>query len=223
MENGAIFKQIPKVMAEIGAIGKERENSIQKYSFRGIDDVYNAVHAALAKNGVFCTPIVESIEREERKSKNGGLLLYTVLKMKYLFYAEDGSYITLSTVGEAMDSSDKSCNKAMSAAQKYAFFQLFCIPTEEPKDTENDNYEPEKKTTPQPTQGKKPKPEDVEAKAKAEKMLKEIGLKIGVGEFVVFLGVEGYETLAELMEADIDTIRRVYKKAQEMEKIKNAE
>ena len=44
-----------------------------------------------------------------------------------------------------MDSGDKSCNKAMSAAQKYAFLQVFCIPTEdppsEPKDTEGQTHE----------------------------------------------------------------------------------
>ena len=43
-------------------------------------------------------------------------------------------------MGEGMDSGDKATNKAMSAAQKYAFFQVFCIPTEEPKDSELDSH-----------------------------------------------------------------------------------
>ncbi len=45
-----------------------------------------------------------------------------------------------------MDSGDKSANKAMSAAYKYALMQVFCIPTDEPKDTENETHEVAPKT-----------------------------------------------------------------------------
>ena len=41
-----------------------------------------------------------------------------------------------------MDSGDKSFNKAMSAAYKYALFQVFCVPTEEMVDSEVDSPEP---------------------------------------------------------------------------------
>lgn len=136
-----IFKKIPEVMAEIGAIGKTRNNPQQGYKFRGIDEVYNAVNAALSKHGIFCAPTVLSMSREERQTKTGGTLLYTILNIKYTFYASDGSFFDCVTVGEAMDSGDKSCNKAMSAAQKYAFFQVFSIPTEEHKDTELESHE----------------------------------------------------------------------------------
>jgi hypothetical protein len=40
-----------------------------------------------------------------------------------------------------MDSGDKSTNKAMSAAYKYACIQSFCIPTEGDNDTENTTHE----------------------------------------------------------------------------------
>ena len=136
-----IYKLIPKVMEEIGAIGKGRKNVQQNYQFRGIDDIYNAVNAALAKHEVFCVPKVISNRREERQTKAGGMLIYTILEVEYTFYAPDGSNIVAVMIGEAMDSGDKSCNKAMSAAQKYAFLQIFCIPTEEPKDTENETHE----------------------------------------------------------------------------------
>ena len=141
-DEGKIYKQISLVMSEIGAIGKDRKNVEQKYSFRGIDDIYNAVNAALAKHEVFCAPFVEDLKREERQSKSGGVLNYTILTIKYTFYTVDGSSVEARTIGEAMDSGDKSCNKAMSAAQKYAFLQVFCIPTEEPKDTEEETHNP---------------------------------------------------------------------------------
>lgn len=141
MDNsGEIYKKIPLIMGEVGIIEKGRKNKEQGYMFRGIDDVYAACHDALAKHGVFSVPNVLEVTREERQSKRGGTLIYTILKMQYTFYAKDGSFIYATTMGEAMDTGDKSANKAMSVAQKYAFLQIFAIPTEEPKDTENETH-----------------------------------------------------------------------------------
>ncbi len=141
-----IHSLIPKIMAEVGAIAKERqsgEGGGPRYTFRGIEDVYFALQPLFAKHGVFCAPRVISQEREERATKSGGVITYSVLRVEFRFYADDGSYIEATTVGEAMDSSDKSSNKAMSAAFKYVMFQVFCIPVEEEKDndTENNNHE----------------------------------------------------------------------------------
>lgn len=138
-----IFKKIPAIMAEVGAIEKGRKNASQGYAFRGIDDFYFAMQPLLAKHGVFFAPNVIRDTREERQTKSGSNMIYTVLAMEFTFYAEDGSSFKASTVGEAMDSGDKSAAKAMSTALKYAFMQLFCVPTEEDSnlDTENDSPE----------------------------------------------------------------------------------
>ena len=53
------------VMADIKAIEKNQVNSHQRYRFRGIDDVYNALNPALVKNKVFIAPIYRDIKREE--------------------------------------------------------------------------------------------------------------------------------------------------------------
>lgn len=137
-----IFDKISKVMGDIGAVSKSKTNTLQNYKFRGIDDLYNALQPALIKHGVFCLPEVLSSAREERTAKNGGTLFISILTVKYTFYCADGSSVSATVIGEAMDSSDKATNKAMSAAQKYAFLQIFSIPTEEPKDSENDHFEP---------------------------------------------------------------------------------
>jgi hypothetical protein len=136
-----IYSAIINVMAEIGVIGKDGKNKSQGYSFRGIDQVYNACHEAMVKHKVFCTPEVISTERTERPSKQGGVLFCTLSTVRYTFYTEDGSSVSCVTTGEGMDSGDKSANKALSGAQKYAFFQMFCIPTEEKKDSEHDSPE----------------------------------------------------------------------------------
>jgi hypothetical protein len=142
MENyGLIYKKIPKIMGLVGVIKKGRKNLQQSYQFRGIDDMYNALNEHLSNERVFVTSKILTVEREERESKSGGALIYSILTMRFRFYAEDGSYVTSSTIGEAMDSGDKSMNKAMSTAYKYALMQIFCIPTEEQKDTEYKGHE----------------------------------------------------------------------------------
>jgi len=145
MTNSLIHKKISKVMSSVGAIGKGRKNTMQNYTFRGIDDMYNVLNKHLSDNGIFFASEIVSEKREERVTKSGGNLIYTILRIKWTVYAEDGSNITTETVGEAMDSADKSSNKAMSASYKYAMMQLFCIPIDEPKDTENDTHEPSTK------------------------------------------------------------------------------
>ncbi len=80
--------------------------------------------------------MILSEKREERQTKAGGVMTYTILTIKFTFYAEDGSNFSSIMIGEAADSGDKSSNKAMSTALKYALMQLLLIPTEDEKDTE---------------------------------------------------------------------------------------
>ncbi len=157
MEKQKIYAVIPKIMEEVGAIEKSRKNASQNYQFRGIDDVYAAFQTIFAKNGVFVVPCVTKTTREERTTKNGGLLIYTTLEVKHTIYAEDGSFVEAVTVGEAMDSGDKSSNKAMSAAMKYALLEVFCVPTHDDKDTENDSPEPAAKSAEKKPPADKPK------------------------------------------------------------------
>lgn len=137
-----IHEAIIAIMGEIGAIGKNQTNQQQHFKYRGIDDVMNALNPLLIKHGVFLVPEVLEKAREERESKSGGNLIYSVLTVKYTFYAADGSSVTAIIVGEGMDSGDKASNKALAIAMKYAMFQVFCIPTEEMKDPDADTPPP---------------------------------------------------------------------------------
>lgn len=134
---GKIYKQMSLIMADVDPISKERRNTQQSYNFRGIDDVYQALQLIMAKHGVICIPTVLEDRSEERLSSAQKTLIYRILRIKYTFYAEDGSSIESVVVGEGMDSGDKASNKAMSVAQKYALLQAFCIPTNDAKDPEN--------------------------------------------------------------------------------------
>jgi len=132
-----VYKAIAAVMAEIGKVGISKDRTAQSYKFRGVDDVLNALSPLLSKNLLVILPRVISREVVERATKNGGALFYVTLLMEFDFVsAVDGTKHTIATFGEAMDSSDKATNKAMSAAYKYACFQAFCIPTEGDNDAD---------------------------------------------------------------------------------------
>lgn len=147
---GNIYQAITAIMEEGYAITKGKRNQQQGFMYRGIDDVMNTFQPLLAKHHIFVVPEVLEQDRQERVTKDGKTLLYSILKTKYTFFAEDGSSISAVVVGEGMDSGDKSSNKAMSVAMKYAMFQVFCIPTEEMQDPDAETPPPSTKHTSKP-------------------------------------------------------------------------
>lgn len=150
MREPMIYAAICGVMEDIKAVGKDALNKTQGFKYRSIDAVMNALNPAMIKHKIFCAPEVIEQIREERTTGKGSTLIYSVCKIKYRFFTVDGSYVDAVVVGEGMDSGDKSTNKAMSVAFKYACFQTFCIPTEnliDDPDTDADTPEPNRKNS----------------------------------------------------------------------------
>lgn len=141
MEKLGIYKAIAGVIADIGAVGKDKVNKQQGFKYRSVDDVYSVLNPALAKNKVFILPEVLEEKREIRTNKNGTNISWVLLRMKYTLYADDGSFIETILLGEAMDTGDKAINKAMAIAYKYLCFQIFCIPVEEMDDPDAERPE----------------------------------------------------------------------------------
>ena len=168
-----IYQSITKIMEEVPSIGKTQRNKTQGFMYRGIDDVMNALQPILAKNKVFIVPEILEQTREERTTSKGGNLIYSICKIKYKFYAEDGSSVEAITIGEGMDSGDKATNKAMAIAMKYALFQVFCIPTDEMKDPDSET--PEQSTKKSSVTDNKISEADAK---KVEAMMKEMGWNV---------------------------------------------
>ena len=127
-----IYGAIAGVIADVGTVSKDKVNKQQGFKYRSIDDVYDALHPALAKNKVFIVPEILDQQREiVGTTKNGAKMSQVICRVKFTFYAEDGSHVEAVLIGEGMDTGDKATNKAMAIAYKYACFQVFCIPTEE--------------------------------------------------------------------------------------------
>ena len=137
-----IHEKMVAIMAEIQPIAKAKKNTMQNFMFRGIDDLYNAVHGLMAKHGVYVIPEVAEWTREEIKTNKGGIMTVRVVKVAFLFTASDGSQIRIVTLGEAADSGDKATSKALSMALKYALMQVFLIPTEDMEDPDGSSVEP---------------------------------------------------------------------------------
>ena len=138
-----VYAAISSVMADLAieGISKNRKNQQQGYSFRGIDDIYNALSGSLSRHSLVILPRVLGREVTEREAKGGNALFYVVVEVEFDLVAGDGSKHTIKTYGEAMDSGDKATNKAMSAAFKYACMQAFCIPTEGDNDADAVTHE----------------------------------------------------------------------------------
>lgn len=163
MEDMMIYKAINNVMSELGAIGKTSKNQQQGFMYRSVEAVMNALNPALIKNKVFIVPEVLEQERSERQTAKGGTLFYSIIKVRFKFFAEDGSCIEAVTIGEGMDSGDKATNKAMSIAFKYACFQVFCIPTEEMVDPDSEVHNVAPAKAPDPAEPKKASSKQIEA------------------------------------------------------------
>lgn len=185
-EEKMIYKSIANVMGKVEAVVKSHFNREQNYKFRSIDDVYNACNKAMSEEKIIIAQkyfiISNDLNKILNKYNQETLVRSVVIQGDYKIFAKDGSFIEISTIGEAIDRSDKAFNKAMSQAFKYALFQVFMIPTEEEKDTEfsnisipENNYEKDKNKT---NEDKKPTAKRLEVDVKVMEEVKNIeGLK----------------------------------------------
>lgn len=150
-----IFPAMGEVMKGIDAIGKDRKNEQQKYRFRGIDDVYNALHTLFAEHGIITNPVVlERHENHTTSSKSGSAQVHITERVEYWCTScVDGSVMILGPIwSEALDNSDKATNKAMSFAQKYALLQAFTIPTEDVAEGDRETLPRERQEQPRQQQ-----------------------------------------------------------------------
>lgn len=184
-----IYGALAGVIADVGAVAKDKINKQQGFKFRSIDDVYNALHPALAKNKVVIVPrILERDCEVVGKTQKGTDMIKVVCKIKFNFYAEDGSTVESIIVGEGLDTGDKATNKAMAIAYKYACFQVFCIPTEEMVDPDAERPELE---------------ETVQNKKMAEKNAGGKSNKVGTAKEEEF----SLSPLSKITEAMLNTIK----------------
>lgn len=136
---GEIHARMARVLKAVSAVGKEGHNTEQKYFFRSVDDLYNNLHPLLAAEELYLVPLVEE-SRENLTERTGKApIVRCVLRVRFRFYAPDGSFVDAVTQGEGVDYGDKATYKAESGAFKYAVALTFCIPFEDAHDPDKSN------------------------------------------------------------------------------------
>lgn len=137
--------KLATIMGQLSRFPKDqRVGGTTGYAFAGIDDMADRIRPLMAEQGVVMLPDrVKVLEcREYLREKKGREDTYvqvqwrTVLRVRWLL--TDGvEHAYVESVGEALDTSDKSANKAQSAARKYALIGLFNISTGDSPDPDS--------------------------------------------------------------------------------------
>jgi hypothetical protein len=135
-----IYSALANVMADCDHVAKRDRNEHQRFLFRGIDAVVNAVGPVLRKHQVVVVPNVESVTYDTVQTSTGKPATACRVLATYSFYASDGSSIDTRVAAEAWDAGDKAAPKAMSVAFRTALLQALALPTDEP-DPDSQTYE----------------------------------------------------------------------------------
>jgi len=136
-----IHHAINEVYKRIGYVAKKGVIEFGKnrsYKFAGEAEFIAAIRPEMVDIGIYQQPYNVTIvtnERIESEKEWQGVVTKTyqhraVIQTVYRFtHKESGTFIDVPAIGEGMDSGDKSFNKAMTGANKYALRQLFMIET----------------------------------------------------------------------------------------------
>ena len=137
------------VMAEVQGLGKhQRTDSGNRFNFRGVDDVMNAVGPVLRKHGVAVVPTAVTHHPEDVTTTKGARMRNVTVLVTYAIHGPAGDSMPGAAAGEAADSGDKATPKAMSVAFRTFLLQSLCLPTDEP-DPDREQYERAPEPTPQ--------------------------------------------------------------------------
>lgn len=135
-----IYAVMSAAMEEVQAVRKEGFNDTQRYNFRGIDQVVNAVGPIFRRHKIIPVPYACSAKYRDVLTSTGKPSREVTVGATYRFYGPAGDFIEATVPGESMDSGDKGTPKAMSVAYRIVLLQMLCIPTDEP-DPDSQSYE----------------------------------------------------------------------------------
>lgn len=127
-----IYAALAAVMKDCDHVAKRDVNTDQRYYFRGVDAVVNAVGPILRKHSVIVIPTARDITYEPVTTSRDKKATACRVLVDYTFYAADGSNVTATVGAEAWDWGDKAAPKAMAVAWRIALIQALALPTDDP-------------------------------------------------------------------------------------------
>ena len=143
----SLIAKLATISGELGPIAKGQKHQ-QGYSFRGIDDLYNAVNPLFSKYLIFITSEILFQEVKEAVNDRGKTAYYNRVNVRFTFHdGESEEKVVTDMLAGSMDYSDKSEVQAMSMAKKYALIQVLNVTTQDTRDPDHSTAElPDKKT-----------------------------------------------------------------------------
>lgn len=171
-----IHEKIIALLADAGAVAKDQENKEQKFSYRGVDQVVNAINPLLKKHRVAVLPTkITKLISERFENANKKIVTDAVCVIEYTWIAEDGSEFKTEVQGQGRDFADKAVAKASSVAFRTLLLQSLALPTGD-KDPDSESIEVSTAAPAKPT-----------ALADAQKSLD--ALKVEIANLLVEKGV----------------------------------
>jgi hypothetical protein len=142
-----LFKKMLHIENEIQTVKKELTVKLPNGTYKAVGeiDVLNAVKPIEFKYGVKSLPISrEVVELKETETKSGTVNQFIRVKATYRFINVDNPSETLDieSLGDGVDSGDKSSGKAQTYADKYALLKAYKIATGD--DPDQDGSEEQK-------------------------------------------------------------------------------
>lgn len=205
----SLAEAVCRVMEQVGYVQKDkRMQSGGSYRYVSVEAVIDALRPEMIKQQLVLLPSdVQPLTLEHFEGKNGGRQNRTQLKYTFkLLHAPSGESEPVVVIGEAIDVGDKSSNKAMTAARKYALILAFNIETgDDPDDTPSHTQE-----RAQPTQQPAPqKPANVALRARYAMRLGQCKTREEYQQACADIGVDVKAGL--LTDADRDALAAVAK------------
>lgn len=127
-----VIQALAAAADDVRAVRKTDVNSHQKFHFRGIDAVLNAVGPAFRSHGIVCLPVTEDVSLDTVMTTGGKPSTRALVKVRYRFHGPAGDSVDAVVTGEAWDTGDKATAKAYSVAYRTALLQTLTIPTDDP-------------------------------------------------------------------------------------------
>lgn len=158
-----LYQKILSITGEIGKMDKTGKNTMQGYAFIEQAQVVAEIRVQLVKHGVAIIPETISRTIERFPNAKGTITVHANVVSRYtLVNTDDPSdrMVCDWDAGEALDTSDKATNKAVTASDKSFLLKLFNIsdkddpdagsPVIPPKPTVADPSEPSRQVTDEP-------------------------------------------------------------------------
>lgn len=157
-----IYQALNEVMKDVGYVQKTKGGNLQ-YKYVGEVALIKAIRPHFVEHGIVVHPHeVKELHQDAYTTRSGAIMNRTTVVTSCRFaHAPSGTFIDVGVTGEGADVGDKSANKALTGAYKYALRQALMIETgDDPDQFKSEPRSEAVKDPQQPPDEKVPSPSD---------------------------------------------------------------